>query len=203
MKKSTPYHHGNLRSALLTAAETILQRDGLAGLTLRAAAREAGVSHAAPAHHFRDLTGLLTELTADGYDRLAARLEAAGGEGPRRWDPARAYVAFGVENPALFQLMFQSDRLDNTNTHLIEARMRALGVLAGARAIPLENPTLDDLGKVVAGWSLVHGFTQLLLDRRLRGIERLAPEGTTPDDLLEAVFRSVDSAAIGPEGGSR
>ena len=62
-----PYHHGALRDALLQAAERVLERDGLAGLTLRAVAREAGVSHAAPTHHFGDLTGLLSELAAIGY----------------------------------------------------------------------------------------------------------------------------------------
>jgi AcrR family transcriptional regulator len=61
----SPYHHGDLHDALLKAAETVLERDGLAGLTLRAVARQAGVSHAAPTHHFGDLTGLVSELAAD------------------------------------------------------------------------------------------------------------------------------------------
>src|SRR5262245_13283809 len=61
-KEETPYHHGALRDALLQAAERVLERDGLGGLTLRAVAREAGVSHAAPTHHFDDLTGLVSEL---------------------------------------------------------------------------------------------------------------------------------------------
>ena len=56
------YHHGDLKAALLAAAEAILERDGIQALTLRAAARAAGVSHAAPANHFGDLTGLLSEL---------------------------------------------------------------------------------------------------------------------------------------------
>src|SRR5687768_417739 len=62
-----PYHHGDLHEALLRAAEAILEREGFAGLTLRAAAREAGVSHAAPTHHFGDMTGLLSELAALGF----------------------------------------------------------------------------------------------------------------------------------------
>src|SRR5262252_8981675 len=65
--QETPYHHGALRDALLQAAERVLERDGLAGLTLRAVAREAGVSHAAPTHHFGDLTGLVSELAAIGF----------------------------------------------------------------------------------------------------------------------------------------
>ena len=71
-----PYHHGALRAALLNAAEAILERDGIAALTLRAAAREAGVSHAAPAHHFGSLSGLLSELAASGFVRFGERMQA-------------------------------------------------------------------------------------------------------------------------------
>src|SRR4051795_11499632 len=73
----TPYHHGALRDALLKAAETVLERDGLQGLTLRAVAREAGVSHAAPTHHFGDLTGLVSELAAVGFRQFNAAMAAA------------------------------------------------------------------------------------------------------------------------------
>ena len=72
------YHHGALRDALLKAAERVLERDGLAGLTLRAVAREAGVSHAAPTHHFGDLTGLVSELAAIGFRQFNAAMAAAG-----------------------------------------------------------------------------------------------------------------------------
>ena len=73
----TPYHHGDLHDALLAAAERVLERDGLPGLTLRAVAREAGVSHAAPTHHFGDLTGLLSELAAIGFRRFNEAMVAA------------------------------------------------------------------------------------------------------------------------------
>src|SRR5436309_9989055 len=75
--ENTPYHHGALHDALLKAAERVLERDGLGGLTLRAVAREAGVSHAAPTHHFGDLTGLLSELAAIGYRMFNAAMVAA------------------------------------------------------------------------------------------------------------------------------
>src|SRR5258708_26387477 len=73
----TPYHHGDLHEALLQAAERVLERDGIAGLTLRAVAREAGVSHAAPTHHFGDLTGLLSELAAIGFRMFNTAMIAA------------------------------------------------------------------------------------------------------------------------------
>jgi AcrR family transcriptional regulator len=76
-KPRDSYHHGDLREALLTAAEQLLHEEGLQGLTLRACARRAGVSHAAPKHHFEDLSDLLSEVAARSFDRLAERLEAA------------------------------------------------------------------------------------------------------------------------------
>src|SRR5262245_19791849 len=78
---NSPYHHGALREALLKAAEKVLERDGLPGLTLRAVAREAGVSHAAPTHHFGDLAGLLSELAAIGYRQFGAAMIAANAAG--------------------------------------------------------------------------------------------------------------------------
>jgi AcrR family transcriptional regulator len=142
--KSTPYHHGALRDALLEAAETILRRDGLLALTLRATAREAGVSHAAPGYHFGDLPGLVTELAALGMRRLSAELRAIKVSPERRtWDAARAYLAFARNNPALFQLMFRSDRLEVGRPSLVEARNEAMAQLAQTRGI--NSTTTDDL----------------------------------------------------------
>src|SRR5256885_8862449 len=75
-KRAAPYHHGSLREAMLRAAESILERDGIRGLTLRAAAREAGVSHAAPKNRFGDLVGLLSDLAAVRVARVRAAMEA-------------------------------------------------------------------------------------------------------------------------------
>src|SRR5262247_3549711 len=85
---AAPYHHGSLREAMVEAAERILERDGIAGLTLRAAAREAGVSHAAPKNHFSDIRGLLSELAAVGFVRFGAALVA----NIRKSDPAPAQL---------------------------------------------------------------------------------------------------------------
>jgi AcrR family transcriptional regulator len=191
--KATPYHHGALREALIAAAETILRRDGLNALTLRAAAREAGVSHAAPAHHFGDLTGLLTELAAEGFRRFAATMrEARMAPDARRWEGARVYLAFARENPALFQLMFRSDRLDGSRPSLKEARTAVVEVLANVTGVPTEQPTVPQLGRLVRGWSAAHGFTMLLLDGRLAPTLAAAPEGTTPEALFEAMLASMD-----------
>jgi AcrR family transcriptional regulator len=197
--KTTPYHHGALREALLSAAETIIRRDGLPALTLRAAAREAGVSHAAPSHHFGDLPGLLTELAALGFARFAAQLRKINASPDRRrWDGARAYVAFAEANPALFQLMFRSDRLDTSRPSYVEARAEAYTLLAQARGVFTSTPTIEELGNIVGGWSLIHGFSMLLLDGRLKPVLAAAPEGTSMDDLFEAVLASTDRKSFGP-----
>src|ERR1700750_1746429 len=112
-----PYHHGDLKTALLTVAEQILEQHGVQELTLRAIARAAGVSHAAPNNHFGDLTGLLSELAALGFARFGAQLAAAmahGGDDARRRMTAMglAYVGFARAQPGLFALMFRNDRLD-------------------------------------------------------------------------------------------
>src|SRR3954464_5161971 len=116
VKSEAPYHHGALREALLQAAERVRERDGLAGLTLRAVAREAGVSHAAPTHHFGDLTGLLSELAAVGFRDFDAAMQAAHATGTtpaeRALARARAYLAYARSQPGMYQLMFRADRLD-------------------------------------------------------------------------------------------
>ena len=89
----------------------------------------------------------------------------------------------------------------NTQGRLLvakEARMHALGLLAQSRDAPLDHPTLEQLGGVVGGWSLVHGYTMLLLDGRLKAVLHIAPEGTTPEALFNAMLASVDREDIGP-----
>src|SRR5947207_15451705 len=117
-----PYHHGALRDALLQAAERVLERDGLAGLTLRAVAREAGVSHAAPTHHFGDLTGMVSELAAVGFRQFNAAMVAAGAIGvlPLEKALARAkdYVAYAQAHPGMYGLMFRTERLDMSRPSL-------------------------------------------------------------------------------------
>src|SRR4051794_20004348 len=171
----TPYHHGALRDALLEAAERVLERDGLPGLTLRAVAREAGVSHAAPTHHFGDLTGLLSELAAIGYRRFTAALGAARAAAlpsEKGLASAKAYLRYARAHPGMYGLMFRTERLDMTRPSLREAADDSFASFAGAigaerrEQIPTETLTLQQAGALTHAWSLVHGFTTLLLDGR-------------------------------------
>jgi AcrR family transcriptional regulator len=191
------YHHGSLRTALLEAAERVLERDGINGLTLRAAAREAGVSHAAPKNHFGDLSGLLSELAAVGFERFVATMEAGVHEGDapaaRMAAIGRGYVAFARSFPGLFLLMFRSERLDVNRPALraaIEASSRVLsGAIGESRGEEVqETLSLPQAASIVAAWSLVHGFAMLLLDGRLKGLLSRLPPGTDANALLSAVF---------------
>jgi AcrR family transcriptional regulator len=105
-----PYHHGDLRAALLASAERTLREKGAGALSLRELARDIGVSHAAPGRHFKDKQALLTDLALAGYDRLAQTLDAADDPAlplqPRLTALARAYLGFSIENAALLELMY-------------------------------------------------------------------------------------------------
>jgi AcrR family transcriptional regulator len=177
--KRTAYHHGDLRQQLLLAAEQIILERGVDGFTLREAARRAGVSAAAPAHHFKDAKGLLTEVALLGFREFGAALaaadKAAGADVAQRLRAqARAYVRFALAQPARFQLMFRHDKHDRTNVEFLEVAHRAYGVLEGAiRAAtltPAEQPlSPQGRGFLLANWSIVHGFAHLALGGELGG----------------------------------
>jgi AcrR family transcriptional regulator len=199
--EDTPYHHGALRDALLEAAERVLERDGLAGLTLRAVAREAGVSHAAPTHHFGDLTGLVSELAAIGFRQFNAAMAAAGSIGgsglEKAMARAKAYVAYAQAHPGMYGLMFRTERVDMTRPSLHEAASASFAALAGAigasrqEQIHEEALSLGQAAAIARAWSLVHGFTMLLLDGRLADILRRLPKGTDAETLLDAMLKST------------
>ena len=188
-----PYHHGDLPAALLAAAEEILRTEGLAALTLRAVARKAGVSHTAPAPHFGDLAGLLSELAASGYRLFNSYLSRAQ-EQPGKWDAptatAHAYVAFARDHPAMFLLMFRGDRLDFARPSLAAAaRDASLLLMRSTPAGPSEGPPdLRSLGQAVGNWSIVHGFALLLIDGRLDQALTLPACGGDVDVLLDAAL---------------
>lgn len=192
----SPYHHGALRDALLKAAEAVLERDGLAGLTLRAVAREAGVSHAAPTHHFGDLTGLVSELAAIGFAQFNAAMAAAPRLGSIEDARARvaAYVAYAQAHPGMYGLMFRTERLDMARPALRDAANASFAGLAGAigasrhEHISASALSLEQGAAIARAWSLVHGFTMLLLDGRLADVLRRMPAGTDVETLLGAML---------------
>ncbi|WP_162299265.1 TetR/AcrR family transcriptional regulator [Microvirga ossetica] len=194
--KPSAYHHGDLRRALLASAEMVLAERGVEGFTLRECARRAGVSHAAPAHHFGDVTGLLTALAALGFETLTAAMREArvGIENPteRLRAIGRGYVAFARDYPERFRLTFDWHRLNHEDPVLRAAGEAAFGELetairlvAGAADEPLEGDLLADL---VHTWSLVHGFSHLLLAGQL---DHTGAGERAITDLLESVIRRI------------
>jgi AcrR family transcriptional regulator len=190
------YHHGALRAALVAATEDLLLEQGVAGFTLRKAARRVGVSPSAPAHHFGDAAGLLSEVAALGFDEFARALREADERGG--CDPARrlreqgaAYVAFALRHPARFQLMFRRDKCNPKHEGLGEASTKAFLVLAGAirdlAGLPRESPlTPAAFGALLAAWSMVHGFAHLALDGEL---DRIPGEpGAAPAQMLSLML---------------
>ena len=182
---SRAYHHGALRAALIGAAEAVIAERGLDRFSLRETARRAGVSAAAPAHHFGDTRGLLTAIATQAFSDLAGALEAAdSAAGPDREArikaQGRAYVAFALERTARFDLMWRKPLLDNNDPQLTEAGSRAFDVLdrvARQDGAPSSGPTDPALAPSVAAWSLVHGFARLAIDGAF---------GATPDSAERA-----------------
>jgi AcrR family transcriptional regulator len=174
-----PFHHGDLRRAIVTAALEILSETQNLEFSLRELARRAGVSHNAPYKHFADKRELLAAVSAAGFEALTKRMtREVAGHGHARaqlFAMLRAYIRHGVENPALYRLMFGGylSSLDNSRPAIERAaaeRTKALfaSVIGGGalgRAIPNipRNERKID-GAILACWSLVHGLTLLLAD---------------------------------------
>jgi AcrR family transcriptional regulator len=168
------YHHGALKEALLEVAESVLLDYGVEGFTLRECARRVGVSHGAPAHHFGDARGLLTEFTAVSFEQLDAlmqeyRARAAQDGYSQLVATGLAYVDYALLHRARFQLMFRSDRMDHGNQRLAAAAGRAYGHLQETLQLVVTQANVNSAGlepKIALAWSMVHGFATLMLDNR-------------------------------------
>lgn len=190
-----PYHHGRLRAALIIAATAIIEETGVEGFSLRGAARRAGVSAAAPAHHFKDARGLLTAVATEGFVALAEALETVRGDDRRAQltAQAHAYLRFAQSRPGLFGLMWRKGMLDMTDREHVAAGKRAFAAL---NRVVLGKDIADtspgELGAAasVAWWSMVHGFAVLALDGAF------APQGErhpATDALLDAALAHLDN----------
>ena len=187
-----PYHHGNLRSALLEGAERSLARGGVQQLSLREIARDIGVSHAAPRRHFADKQALLLALAEHGFRRLEGEMQdalaGAGGEfRPRLAALARAYVRFATEHAALLELMYAGKHRPGADA----VRAAAERAFAAPLALIAEG---QERGEVIGGdrervaavaWATFHGLAAMA-NGGLLGDAAL-------DELVEdAVERLVD-----------
>ncbi|HEX5685566.1 MAG TPA: TetR/AcrR family transcriptional regulator [Ideonella sp.] len=192
----TAYHHGDLARALVRSATALIQRGGPGALTLREAARQAGVSVAAPYRHFADREALLAAVLAEGFDGLADHTDRARRRAPDALAALRAvglgYVEFAVANPSVYRLMFGPECDKQTHPDLMVAGQRAYGVLVqavrDAQAAGLVQPGPAEV-VALAGWSICHGLASLHADGLL--------EGRLPLTIDQAAQRLVDMLLAG------
>lgn len=182
MAATPTYHHGDLRRAVISAALQVIRDDGVAAISLRDLARRAQVSHAAPAHHFRDKAGLLTAIAAEGFDLLADDLTSVPSDSARKLREMGAkYVEFAVGHPAHFEVMFRPRLLHGDDPELAAAKERSSRALrAGIEELPAEKrPDAQRAG--LAAWSLAHGFAALQLSGSL-------PTDDDPSETFRTLF---------------
>ena len=160
------YHHGDLKRALLDALSDAVLEVGPASVSLRDLARRAGVSHAAPAHHFGDKRGLLTAFAAEGHRLLADALgQASVSSGGDFTEIGLAYVEFALGHRAHFEVMFRPELLRSDDPQLLDAaRQSSQHLRGGATGEAAAIGTGDAEAVMIAAWSLVHGFATLCLD---------------------------------------
>lgn len=201
-KPTRTYHHGDLRNALIEAGMAALAQHDASALSLRALARELGVSANAAYRHFADKDALLSALATEGFQRFAAEQAASalepGGQPGHATDALASglrYVHFAQRHPGLFRLMFGRFLHGSQDPALQAAAMAAFGQLLaqsrpeGARLDPPDEATLM---RALAKWSLVHGLSHLLLEGQL-GLF-----GTQPDALVKAVLTASGLADSPP-----
>lgn len=200
-KQTASYHHGDLKRGLLDAADELLSEVGLQGFTLRACARKAGVSHAAPKHHFGDVSGLLEAVAERGYERLTTFLtvaleKAKGNLVAEMQATCQAYVSFAEAYPEHFRIMFRSDLISMNAEEPCEAVvntfMELTNVILRQRGEPelgletLRQEKADALlNDIIIGWCYIHGFAHLKLEGQLGMI----PESSNTEQMNLAAER--------------
>jgi AcrR family transcriptional regulator len=181
-----PYHHGNLRQALLLAAETALEAHGVRELSLRELSRELGVSHASPQRHFATKQDLIDALAIMGFDRLSTVMAKAAATRSmdvraRLTKAAFAYVGFALKHPALFALMFEAKRRPGMQPELRTA------LIAAFSHVPKILKEGQEAGKIVAGdpdrlaltiGAALHGLVAMTIEGKIRGapLKTIVPE---------------------------
>jgi AcrR family transcriptional regulator len=189
------YHHGDLRAECVRAAVELLEESGEAALSLRAVARRAGVSPAAPYRHYADREALVSAVAAVGYRELAGRLAAAHpspSTAEQLASAAVAYVQFALDRPALFRIMF-SEPCDRDNDERVAATAAVSQYLRDI--VERAFPDADAEALATAIWALVHGLAFLHLDGKL--------DTPTPSAVADRVTAAIQALlATDPRGGS-
>ncbi len=169
-----PYHHGNLREALLQAALQLVGEVGPAGFTLREVARRAGVSHNAPYRHFPNKDELLAAVAAQGFHELGEAMAGAAQAGSTALERLQrsgcAYVAFALRRPEHFTVMFDAPVVKSKNPASVEAGEKAYAMLVSFVEDCQKSgelPPGEPMARALVAWSLVHGIAKLAIAQRL------------------------------------
>ena len=185
MEPKKNHHHGNLRNALIKAALELLVEGGQEGLTLRKAAARAGVSHAAPAHHFDGIDGLQRAVAAKGFQIFARYMSDGTTKMP---DDAQnqllgityGYLKFASDHEALFNLIFSKPMKNSKDAELQAASMESFNILSDVCALFEQDPAGPFVNEIKI-WSVVHGYAVLRQFNRLKA----TPEGPAmPVELI-------------------
>ena len=192
-RKRTTYHHGALREELMEACVRLVETEGIGAVSLRRVAREAGVSPGAPYHHFPDRAALLAAISARGFRRLTAHLEAVRSDvdGCRATLLAMvvAYVDFARHNRAYFQMMFRPELSQpDKNPEARAAGDEAFAVLTGVVA---QCGAADPDGLAVSLWAFGHGLASLAIDGQLD--RRGEHWNVSEDELIRRAVEFLDS----------
>lgn len=182
------YHHGDLRAELVRVAGDILDQTGAGTLTLREAARRAGVSHSAPYRHFADRESLLAAVVAQGFAHLAAELREVAPAGGA--EVARAYLRFALAHPRRYRLMFAGENSPARRADLAGRSVAILRVLADA--IPDVGDAEHARRAGIASWGLLHGLAGLLLEGYLGSP---APVADDAERLVRDIVAAIRFAA--------
>lgn len=190
------YHHGDLPNALRCAAVDVINEKGVGHFSLREVARRAGVSHAAPAHHFGDTTGLLTSLATEGLTKLhdVTAVAADGIDDPveRLTAVGRAYVEVGSTYPAHCEVIFRDDLIDTDDEQYQTSGLLAYSVLEDAvRALADElNPDLDVGDAAKLCWSAMQGL--IVLHSNMANMDEIVGrEASSRDELVVRFTRMM------------
>lgn len=198
MTKKT-YHHGDLKNALLTAAEKLLEQQGVAGITLREVAKLAAVSHTAPYRHFKDKQALLAALAQTGFERLAQSTQTSMSKA--KDDPlqqlhlaTRAYVYLATSHPEMTYLMFggvlrpfdQDETLKAASSQAFESLLQ---VIRNGQAANLyqDKPTQT---LAIAVWSQVHGLSMLVTGKHMGNPGKAELDALTLE-MIELLYNGI------------
>jgi len=193
------YHHGDLRRALIDTTLRVISEEDIGGVSLRAVARRAGVTYAAPYHHFRDKNALLAAVAVEGYRALRSEVERALSRAPQRpvarlQALAQSYIRFGIAHPAHYRVMFRPDLGDPQQEPELDAAagqafQGLLLIIAELRGPGANAEELERLA--ITAWSMVHGLVSLWNEGPLRHKTKVGSVKPFADEVVHHLERLI------------